>query len=301
MTYALSTPAPSATGSSEEQALDAIRSLATRVGRNVLVLIDEVDVVEDTSGLGSFIRYASSATIKFLLVGVARDVPTLIHDHQSLARINDPISVPSMLPRELDLIIDAAQKAVGQRGLDVRFDDDARRTLVDFADGVPWFIHVLGQRSLRHTGDRMAASAERNSPAYVVTYDDVVRSRDALVSGPFSHQYAVTYERAVAGSREREIVLRTYAQTRSEVFRVASIHKFLRERLGVSRPGMYRSHLRKGSHGTVISDGPLGDQNTAQFTSAIFKTYTRLRPSVMPDIDDIVVEAWQEWQLERAP
>src|SRR6187402_876259 len=53
----------------------------------LLILLDEFDVVEDKSHLGSLIKSMSSNSVKFAICGVARDLTGLVRDHASVERL----------------------------------------------------------------------------------------------------------------------------------------------------------------------------------------------------------------------
>jgi Cdc6-like AAA superfamily ATPase len=53
----------------------------------VLILLDEFDVVQDKSGIGSLIKSLSSDKVKFGICGIARDLTELVQDHHSIERL----------------------------------------------------------------------------------------------------------------------------------------------------------------------------------------------------------------------
>ncbi len=75
----------------DEKLQDIASRLSEASQRPVLVIIDELDLVRDTSGLASFIKNASSRDLKFILVGIGQNVSSLIRDHQSIDRIIAPM------------------------------------------------------------------------------------------------------------------------------------------------------------------------------------------------------------------
>lgn len=69
----------------EDQVLAVLETLREQGNRRALFIIDELDRVDHTQGIASFIKNVSNEDIKFLLVGVAQNVTTLLADHTSLA------------------------------------------------------------------------------------------------------------------------------------------------------------------------------------------------------------------------
>ena len=124
--YQLPPPTPSYTElSTEEKLLGAVQRVVNAYGHPVLLIIDELDRVRDTSGLASFIKNASSIDLKFLLVGIAQNISSLLSDHRSLERIAVPVRVSGMTREELTQIVDRATEKLEQYG--IRLNSTARQ------------------------------------------------------------------------------------------------------------------------------------------------------------------------------
>jgi Cdc6-like AAA superfamily ATPase len=119
----------------EEKLLDAVERLVDAYGHRVLLIIDELDRVRQTAGLASFIKNASSHDLKFLLVGIAQNITTLLSDHRSLERIAVPIRVSRMTYEELTQIVDRAMKKLNEYGVKFEFDSGATDALASAAAG----------------------------------------------------------------------------------------------------------------------------------------------------------------------
>src|SRR5206468_3297946 len=64
----------------------------------LLFIIDELDRVADTAGLANFLKNASSATTKFLLVGIGHSITSLLSDHESIVRSLVPVTLWRQTP-----------------------------------------------------------------------------------------------------------------------------------------------------------------------------------------------------------
>jgi hypothetical protein len=74
----------------DEKLLDRASRISQEYERRILVILDELDLVRDTSGLASFVKNASSSDLKFVLVGIGQNVSSLLSDHESIERMVVP-------------------------------------------------------------------------------------------------------------------------------------------------------------------------------------------------------------------
>ena len=116
--------------------------------RPVLFIIDEIDRLQNTQGLASFIKATSTESVKFALVGISSSIGNLLADHQSIARSLVPVQVPIMEEYELRQIINNAQRYLYDQDQQITFGLPATSDIVEYAAGFPWLVHVLGQSSL---------------------------------------------------------------------------------------------------------------------------------------------------------
>jgi Cdc6-like AAA superfamily ATPase len=269
----------------DEKLLNAAWRLSEAHGQRILVIIDELDLVRDTSGLASFIKNASSSGLKFILVGIAQNVSTLLDDHQSLERIVVPIRVPRMTEAESSQIIHRAMRSLAEQGIHLgrfRFDEDATQTLAKLARGFPWFVHVLGQSAL------LAAYRASDS---VVRIHDVASAVVSLSDNRFAQQFRDRYQMIVGDSWRREMVLRTLALWPSQDIPTKEIYRVLR-RLKVTNPSSYVSRLISDSYGPILLRPPFQERGNLRFANEMFKVYIRLRKPLF-DVERHIQEAWQ--------
>jgi Cdc6-like AAA superfamily ATPase len=244
--------------------------------RPMLFIIDEMDRLQNTQGLASFIKATSAESVKFALVGISSSIGDLLADHQSIARSLAPVRVPIMEKNELRQIIENAQTYLYHQGQQIFFSDHATSAIIESASGFPWLVHVLGQSSLKK-----AVEAGRNE----VKSSDVLDTVFELPSNRFAQQFSDTYSNIVRGSVQREIVLRAFANWMNDDIPTSKIYALLRTKLGVKNPSSYKTQLSSPQFGSVIYT-PVGrHRGDVRFSDPIFKIYVRLTPSIYEGVD----------------
>ena len=78
----------------------------------LLIMLDEFDVIEDKSAIGSLIKSLSSEGLRFAISGIARDLHDLVEDHASIERLLEEgaIRVTPMSNEEIYGIFAAAHR-----------------------------------------------------------------------------------------------------------------------------------------------------------------------------------------------
>lgn len=244
--------------------------------RPVLFIIDEIDRLQNTQGLASFIKATSTESVKFALVGIASSIGNLLADHQSIVRSLAPVQVPIMEDHELHQIIENAQRYLYDHGQQITFSHLAKNDIVGSAAGFPWLVHVLGQSSLLR-----AVEAGRNE----VMSSDVLDTVYELPKNRFAQQFSDAYSNIVRGSFQREMVLRAFATTFSDDISTSMIYQILKTRLEVANPSSYKAQLSSPQFGSVIYTPIGGHRGDVRFSDPIFKVYIRLRPSIHKNVD----------------
>ena len=265
-----------------------IKIIAESYNQRVLLIVDEVDRLRSSNGLASFIKATSGESAKFMLVGIASNVTSLLADHQSLERSLVPVHVPLMTEGELYEIVEKAETYLKDEGLDIGFDHFATLKIVEFAAGYPWFVHVIGQSSLLLT-----AEAKRK----LVVELDVLQAVEAINSNQFAQQFSDMYRNIVRNSYQRETVLRTFAEWRSPDIPTSEIYRALKNDLGISNPSVYKKQLSSREYGRVVHTPQVGNRGWVRFANEMFKVYVRLRPSLYTNVD-INVRAAAFWRPE---
>lgn len=127
----------------------AIVTLCKRLlpDREMVAIFDEFDRIKSRSVKRSFadlIKSLSDNTVgtTLVLVGVARDVNTLIEEHASVDRNLVQILMPRMSPVELREIIAKADQALG-----THVEHDAADLIVLLSQGLPHYTHLLAKEA----------------------------------------------------------------------------------------------------------------------------------------------------------
>jgi Cdc6-like AAA superfamily ATPase len=253
-----------------------VRIIVDSYHQPVLFIIDELDRLQSTRGLASFIKAASNESLKFLLVGISFNIGSLLADHQSLERSIVPVRLPPMNDDELYEIVEKAEAYLSDEDIALRFDHFATLKIVEYASGFPWFVHVIGQSALL-----LADDAGREE----VVESDVIRAVDTITANRFVQQFSDMYLNIVRNSYQREIVLRTFASWRAPDIPTSEIYRVLKTKLGVSNPSVYKRQLTSREYGRVIHTPPNRNPALVRFANEMFKIYIRLVPSVYTDVD----------------
>lgn len=266
----------------EEKLVQLCEILTATYSQRVLFVIDELDRVEDPSGLASFLKAVSSDYLKFVLVGIAGNVSDLLADHRSLERRLVPVRVPAMNPRELGEIVSKAERYLISREYEVNFEADAIVALVLAASGYPWFVHVLGQQCL------LDADNERRS---TISAGHVAKAIDAIVENRFAQQFSDLYQMAVRDSWRREQTLRAFAHWDDTDIPTSEVYRIVEE-LGVKGPSTYKGHLCQDEYGGVLTAPAFQKRGLVRFKNDMFKAYVRMRPSIYSGVDERIRVAY---------
>ena len=267
----------------EDQLLAVLETLRENGITRALFIIDELDRVNNTAGLASFIKNTSGEDIKFLLVGVAQNVTTLLADHTSLERQLYPIRVTRMVADELSEIITKALELLRGNGAFISVTPEAEARLVSAANGFPWFVHVLAREALVSVWDDGRDQIEEI---------DVVAAIDSLSQNRFAQQFQDLYQSAVKESCQREILLRLMAKWDHQDIPLSDIYA-MAKRLSISNPSTYKKHLTSYKHGSILVTPPRTMREIVRFRNTMFKQYINLRQPIFSDAKTRVEGIWK--------
>jgi hypothetical protein len=267
----------------EEQFHVLVQQLKDATGDRVLIILDELDRVGSLSGLASFVRSFSSETIKFILVGCARDVADLIGEHRSIERIVAPVALPRMRAQELMKIVTRATIALHQSGLIFQFTERFVQKLVSIAGGFPWLVHLVCHDALMRAED---------DGRLVLTEDDVALAVNGLTAGRLAPSFKVRYDQAVGNSKNREYLLRCLAHHPQLDIPADQVYELLRMNFAIVKPGKLRAQLTTEKYGDVLRPYPEHYQAFIQFSDELFRRFVILAPSRFPDVKDEVKIAY---------
>lgn len=274
----------------EDQFYAVIDTLFSNGHNKILIIIDELDRVNDTKGISNFIKNASGPNLKFMLVGIANTISTLLDDHESLQRSLHPVEVTKMTMLESKDIVKKVIYLLGFFDIKSSFSDEAYEILLTSAGGYPWFVHVLAQEALKISWDNNHSE---------VNYHDMSSAINNLASNRFAQQYKDCYQSAVRDSPQREIVLRLMAKWRSDDVPLSEIYP-LAKLLRVANLSTSKKDLMLKRHGEILVAPPLHSKGVIRFKDSMFKRYVDLRGSIYTNVKTRVDEAWIEKHGENS-
>lgn len=258
---------------SEHEIMTVFTNVADEIAKSgiardgLLIVADEFDQITNRSGFATFLKSLATnvPSVRFCLVGVANDIQTLMKEHSSADRLfaGAMIDLPPMDPNELNEIIDNAEKSIKST---ITFDTSARNSLVDFAKGHPYMIHLIGKFALRaaHVNQVKIISSQgiEDSLSEIAT-----RNGDPILEG--------RYKKAVAHSFQREAVLKAMAQVeeRNEVY-TSDAYKLAID-WGVDNASQYVGHLVTDDYGAEIEKVR---ERYYRFKDSLFRAYVMARP-----------------------
>jgi hypothetical protein len=103
------------------------------------------------------IKYLSDNPVRFtvVVVGVGQSVQELFGSHPSIQRCCEQIRMPRMSPPELRQIVD---KRMPQ--LSMQMSPEVITQMIKFAQGLPGYMHLLGQLATRNAITRRSQQVE---------------------------------------------------------------------------------------------------------------------------------------------
>ncbi|MFM2213965.1 MAG: hypothetical protein RL427_1228 [Bacteroidota bacterium] len=245
--------------------------LKSKVAKNgILIVVDEFDQISDTSGFASYLKALATNTpgLKFCIVGVAQDIQNLMKEHQSSDRLfaGSVINLPSMNDDELKLIIKNAEESIGDH---ITFEEDAKTRILELAKGHPYIVHLLGKQTYR------TAFLE---PCYKISREYVDSIMSAIAEKEADPVLEGRYKKAVASSKQREIVLKSFAKSvkgdgeilTSDAYRIS-------EDSGVENASQYVGQLVIDDYGSELLKIR---ERYYRFKDSLFQTYVIARPSI---------------------
>lgn len=119
-----------------------------------LVIFDEFDQIKDrhaTVLMANLIKHFSNnvRNLTILIVGVGDTLNDLFEGHESIARCCTQIRMQRMSPAELGAIIDERVPR-----LKMNMTDPTKQKIIRLSQGLPGYVHLLGQLSVRSALDR---------------------------------------------------------------------------------------------------------------------------------------------------
>jgi Cdc6-like AAA superfamily ATPase len=243
--------------------------LGTGVVSEILFIIDEVDRIKNRDDLPSVIRArGADPRVKFALVGVGTTPQELIAGHESIVRqISDGcVEMPPMSPEELRGIFETAHTALFEEG--ISFKDEAQDWIIGVAKGHPYYVHLLGKRSL--------IKAASTGSKFIT--EDMAREVLAEIAnkGTAKVQEAA-YLKAIGHSYVREFVLKMFAEQRGEEINTSVVYPKISSarNMDTGAVSVYVGHLVSDKFGGVLAKTR---ERHYRFKDSLFKAYAAARP-----------------------
>jgi hypothetical protein len=240
----------------------------------LLILLDEFDVVAEKDGLGSLIKSMSSASVKFAICGVARDLNGLVKDHASVERLLEEGAVhvrPMPVSEATEIVLTANQRFAGQ----MTFVREAVDRIVALSEGYPYLVQMFGKACINEAN---RTGTTRVTAAILEKVLQDIRAGQAFPT------LESQYQRAIGNSEHRQLLLHLLAEQpeentffNDEVGRVLlrSIRSDAQE-LGVEFVDQLIPRLVDHNYGPVLIR--LEDrQGVYEFANPVFRVYVKLR------------------------
>jgi Cdc6-like AAA superfamily ATPase len=241
---------------------------------SLLIILDEFDVIEDKSGLGSLIKSLTTAEVKFAVCGIGRDVTELVHDHASVERLLEQGALPvkPMPLAEAEQIIARASELF--KGA-VRFEPGVATQIAEFGQGYPYFVQLIGKQCVIIANERKSNTVDQ------AVLDKVA---EGLRNGTAFPTLEQAYQRAIGNSKGRQMLLHLLAEQPSEqtLFSDEVGRIVLREArkdaedLEVEYVDQLMPRLVEKRYGPVLERVP-ERQGTYEFVNPVLRQYIRLR------------------------
>lgn len=173
----------------------------------LLILLDEFDVIQNKEGLGSLIKSLSSQEVKFAICGIGSDLSDLVEDHASVERLLEEgaIHVLPMSHGESEEIIFTAERRFDGS---VTFDRSVTRQIAEYSRGYPYFTQLIGKACVVRAGLLDAS---------VVSQDIFDKVLSDVRDGTAFPTLEAAYQRAIGGSKGRQILLHLLAEQKDDV------------------------------------------------------------------------------------
>jgi Cdc6-like AAA superfamily ATPase len=240
----------------------------------LLIILDEFDVIENKSGIGSLIKSLTTPEVKFAVCGVGQDLADLIQDHASVERLIEQGVLPvKPMPRleSEGIITRAAELFEGK----LRFEPGTSTAIAELGQGYPYFVQLIGKQCVAE------ANAHGSSVVDAALLEEVVTD---LRSGKAFPALESAYQRAIGGSEGRQLLLHLLAeqpteqsQFTDEIGRVLlKKSRQVAEELDVQFVDQLIPRLVDKKFGPILERVP-ERQGVYEFVNPVLRQYVRLR------------------------
>lgn len=246
-----------------------IEILKSKIAKNgILIVVDEFDQIENPEGFAKMLKSLATNTpgLKFCIIGVAQDIQFLMKEHGSSDRLfaGSVINLPSMNSHELIEIITNAETTINGY---IKFNESARKKLIELANGHPYIIHLIGKQALKTA--YLENQFELDENFINDTLKEIAeKEADPVLEG--------RYKKAVASSYQREGVLKSLVaviQIDGEIL-TSDAYKIALD-YDIENPSQYVGHLISDEYGSELIKLR---ERYYRFKDSLFTTYVKARP-----------------------
>lgn len=240
----------------------------------LLILLDEFDVIENKSGIGSVIKSLSSTDVKFAICGIARDLSDLVEDHASVERLLEEgaVHVKAMSPAETSQIFSTAERLFKN---EILFEQDAVEQISTLSGGYPYLAQLLGKECV---------SAANKASKKTVDISVLKCVLDDVRNGTAFPTLESQYQRAIGESEGRKILLHFLAEQEDKAdISPEELGRVLVKRLrqdakdmGIEYVDQLLPRLLDKKFGPSLFRLP-ERQGVYEFVNPVFRLYVRLR------------------------
>lgn len=252
-----------------------VHQVKKRMNRDgLLIILDEFDVIENKSGIGSLIKSLTTQEVKFAVCGVGRDLSDLINDHASVERLIEQgvLQVKPMPLAESEAIITRAAELFAGA---VRFEPGIAGKIAELGQGYPYFVQLIGKQCVNE------ANARGTNMVDTAVFEKVVED---LRSGRAFPALEAAYQRAIGESEGRQILLHLLAEQQTEqtqysdeIGRIAlKQSRQVAEELDVQFIDQLMPRLVDKKFGPVL-ERVAEKQGMYEFVNPVLRQYIRLR------------------------
>lgn len=199
----------------EESIFELFTNLVLTISKNVLnpnegllIVIDEFDLVQDSSKMASLIKTLSKNNVKFLISGIAESYEQLLKGHSSIARqlVYGRINITPMSDEEITDVFTIVEENSKRQ---IRFDKSFTDEVANKSNGYPYFVQLFGQLAL----DNYIATKSDQTP--IIIHNQYLRNGIKKL-GLFEYQMEKDYLSIIKENPLKELVIKFLAKSVSK-------------------------------------------------------------------------------------
>lgn len=263
----------------EKPPLDALIEAMQASGTRLLVLDNFQNISEERTRLlvaqtmeALADRSAETGDIKTVVIGIADDAPSLLGGSVSFLRRTSEVGVPRMPDEEVEEIF-----RTGFRLLDLSIADPLLLRLVFFADGFPYFAHLLGLYAAR------MAQREAHDAISEADVDRGIAQAVQQVQQTFSARLEKALEKG-GDTQPRRRILQLMANSDRREWQVSDVVEVYRQKYG-ERDDYTFLHvafglLVKPEYGSILKRNEARKPYVSRFADPQMRPFLRLNPVV---------------------